>query len=147
MELNFKLSEFNISGEPIPENVADKILHHHILPMQPVRDELGIKIYPSLKSAYRSMSWEEDHGRSGTSQHTFKKRGKGATDWTCFSFRTNKKRLLEAIIKHTDYTRICVYSGFIHCDYKKTKDNKRQLFRYSYNKVKEIWKWKFIKFI
>ena len=75
MTLNFKISEFNISGEDIPEEVADKLLHYHILPMQKVRDILGIPITASEKSGYRSEKWEHSKGRSGNSQHTFRARG------------------------------------------------------------------------
>ena len=53
----------------------------------------------------------------------------------------NKDRLLEAIIEHTDYIRICVYDTFIHCDYKDTNNGKRLLFEYIGNK------WDFKKFI
>lgn len=126
MKLNFKISEFNISGEPIPEDIADKILKHHIQPMQDSRIELGFAIFPSLKSGYRSKEWEKIHDRSGTSQHVFT--GKGATDWTCKSFKERKEELLESIIKNTKYTRIAIYNTFIHCDYKKTPSGKREIY-------------------
>lgn len=127
LEINFNISEFNISGRPLPEKIADKILHYHIKPMQPVRDKLKIKMWPSLKSGYRSVAWEETHGRSGNSQHTFKE--KGATDWTCEDFIQNKKEFLKEIIELTDYTRMAVYDSFIHCDYKDTPTGKRQIFK------------------
>lgn len=145
MKLNFTLSEFNISGNSIPEKVADKILHKHILPMQPVREELGYAIYPSLKSGFRSVWWEKKNDRDGTSQHTFIK--DGAVDWTCKDFENNKDDLLESIIKHTKYTRIAIYEGFLHCDYKPTNNNKRQLFENKYDEDKKEWKWEFLKFI
>lgn len=130
MKLNFKISEFNISGEPIPEDVADKILKHHILPMQKVRELFGQAIWPSQKSGYRSVKWEKEHGRSGNSQHTFK--GKGAVDWTCkegesFGVR-NLDNLLHFIIEETDYKRIAVYKNFIHCDYKSDGTVNRYLY-------------------
>ena len=124
--MNFNISDFNISGEPIPEDVSDKILKWHIIPMQRVRNVLGIAIWASQKSGYRSLSWEKSKGRSGNSQHCF--RGKGATDWTCRNFSDNKDKLLEAIIKETDYTRIAIYNSFIHCDYKETDSNSRELY-------------------
>ena len=126
MELKFKISDFNISGEPIPEDVADKILVHHILDMQKVRAILNIPIWPSEKSGYRSKEWEIARGRSGTSQHTFT--GLGATDWTCEDFSNTGTTLLESIKKNTAYTRMAVYSTFIHCDYKPTASGKRQIF-------------------
>lgn len=126
MIINFTISEFNISGGDIPEDVADKILKYHITPMQDVREILGIPIYPSLKSGYRSRVWELQNGRNGNSQHVFK--GKGAVDWTCKDFKNNKGIFLQKIIKNTSYTRIAVYNTFIHCDYKETASGKRELY-------------------
>lgn len=139
MKLNFNISEFNISGKDIPQDVADKILHYHILPMQPVRNELGYWITASENSGYRSEEWEKSRDRSGNSQHTFKV--KGAVDWTCEHFSKNKDEFLKAIIKHTNYTRIAVYNTFIHCDYKPT-GGKRQLFTSDASS-----NWKFEKFV
>ena len=130
MKINFTISEFNISGQDIPEDVADKILKWHIIPMQRVRDKFKNAIWPSLESGYRSEKWEKKRGRSGNSQHTFK--GKGAVDWTCQNFKNNKNKLLDFIIEETDYTRIAVYNSFIHCDYKATNSMRREL--YSLNK-------------
>ena len=129
--MNFTISEFNISGKSIPETIADKILKHHIIPMQEVRDLFGKPIWASEKSGYRSTYWERSKGRSGNSQHTFK--GKGAVDWTCSDFRVNKKEFLSLIISNTKYTRIAVYNSFIHCDYKETSSGKRELYKSNSN--------------
>lgn len=126
IKLNFKISEFNISGKPIPQDIADKILEHHILPMQSVRDELDYSMTASENSGYRSKEWELSKKRSGTSQHCFIE--KGAVDWTCEDFADNKDEFLKAIIKHTPYTRMAIYSGFIHCDYKAVPNGRRQVF-------------------
>jgi hypothetical protein len=138
--MNFKISDFNISGESIPEEVADKILKWHIIPMQIVRDLLGYAMWASQKSGYRSVSWELKQGRSGNSQHTFKE--KGAVDWTCRDFANKKNEYLQMIIEHTDYTRIAVYNTFIHCDYKHTTSQQRELYESDSNS-----KWKLIKYI
>lgn len=127
MDINFKISEFNISGKNIPEDVADKILKYHISPMIEVRNEMNVPIWASQKSGYRSVSWEKSRGRSGNSQHTFK--GKGATDWTCEDFSNLKYDLLKSIITNTSYTRIAIYNTFIHCDYKNTNSGERELFK------------------
>lgn len=126
MNLDFNISEFNISGDPIPEKICDKLLLYHILPMQRVRNEMGIWITASLKSGYRSLEWEKSHGRSGNSQHTFK--GMGAVDWTCKEFDHYKEDFIKHIIRHTKYNRIAVYNSFIHCDYKITPSQKRELY-------------------
>lgn len=149
LKLNFNISEFNISGKDIPQQVCDKLLHKHILPMHPVREELGISITASLKSGYRSPEWELAHKRNGTSQHCFgqKLNGKfdpkedGAVDWTCFEFPNNKDKLLASMIKHTDYTRMAVYKGFIHGDYKPTPSGRREV--YTSDAASN---WKFLKY-
>lgn len=151
MIYDLKPSDFNISGEPIPETVADRLLEYHIEPLQAVCDNMTVCVLVSLFSGFRSWLWELAHGRSGDSQHCFgqKKNGsfdenaKGAVDLTCDDFAHNKDRLLELLIEHTEYTRFCIYKGFIHCDYKEIVG--RQLFEFGYDKDKEKWKWIFIK--
>lgn len=138
--MNFNISDFNISGEPIPEDVSDKILKWHIIPMQRVRNVLGIAIWASQKSGYRSKTWELSKGRSGNSQHCFI--GKGAVDWTCINFQANKNKLLKQIIEQTSYTRVALYNSFIHCDYKQTSSGERELYTSTANS-----EWTFKKFI
>lgn len=143
MKLFATLKEFIITGEKeVPVHVADALYTSHIIPMNNVRLELNEPIAASLKSGYRPKHYELSRKRSGTSEHTFSKRwlkGTGAVDWTCKDFEKNRDRFLNLIIKHTEYVRICVYDNFIHCDYKDTFDNRRQLFRYDGEK------WQFIK--
>jgi hypothetical protein len=142
-----KISDFNISGDPIPETVADRILEYHIIPMIAVCNAMSVCVMVSLNSGWRSWLWEISKGRSGTSQHTygqkedgtFDENAKGATDWTCDDFAHNKDQLLRLMIIHTEYTRFCMYNSFIHCDYKETPNNERQLFEIDNGK------WKFIK--
>lgn len=120
MKLYFDISEFNRTGEPIPERVADAILHYHIVPMSVVREELGAAIEVSRRSGHRPEEYELQKGRSGNSTHTFKvttkdPEGKGASDYTANDIEC----LLDLMIKHTGYTRICYYPNnkFIHTDY------------------------------
>lgn len=126
MNINFDISDFVIDGKPVPVEIADKILHYHIIPLQAVREAVGKPIWPSQKSGYRSLEWEKAHGRSGKSQHCFL--GKGAVDLT---YNGNIDVLLEAVIEHTDYTRMAVYydnnTQFIHLDYK-AQDGKRYVY-------------------
>lgn len=117
---HFKLSEFCITNDPIPQEIADKILLFHIVPMNKVREELDDAIKVSKKSGWRPKQYELDKGRSGRSEHTFLPSakdpdGRGAADYTA----NRIDDLLELIIKKTDYTRICYYPNnkFIHCDY------------------------------
>lgn len=126
MKLNFNISDFNISGKPIPENIADKILKWHIQPMQRVRNILNFAMWASQKSGYRSKSWEKSKGRSGKSQHCYI--GKGAVDWTCYKFTENKELFLQTIIEETDYTRIAIYNSFLHCDYKSTGSGRKEIY-------------------
>jgi len=119
----FTISELCISDEDIPQHVADKLLKHHILQMNVVREKLGAPIWASQNSGYRPYTWEIARGRSGRSQHTFG--DKGAVDWTC----SDLKELFKLLLEHTSYTRIAVYpsdeGNFIHCDHKASS---RQLF-------------------
>lgn len=115
MENYFKVSEFCISDEPVPLDIADKILKFHIVPLNKVREDLGFAIWPSQRSGYRPVWWEKKKGREGNSQHTFK--GNGAVDLTCKDFADNKWLLLDALIRLTDYTRLAIYPTFIHVDY------------------------------
>lgn len=124
--------------------IADKLYQFHILPMQSVRQELGFLITASLKSGYRSRGYELRKGRSGNGQHTFEdnwENGSGAIDWTCKDFKYNKWHLVNSIIRNTEYTRIAVYNGFVHCDYKPTKSGKREVYD-SDSKSN----WKFLKY-
>jgi hypothetical protein len=114
-------SSFNITGDPIPEDVVDRIVEYHIEPGNRAQKKCGFDIWPSAKSGYRPEWYEESKGRSGNSQHTYKDDGKGATDWTCHQFADNKINLLDALITETDYTRIAIYDTFIHADYKGTE--------------------------
>lgn len=111
----FKISDFNISGNPIPEDVADKILLYHIPELNLLAQTLPFEIMISAKSGYRSVQWEKSKGRSGNSQHCFK--GNGAVDLTCEDFDRNLEGLLEGIVNCTDYTRIAVYNSFVHLDF------------------------------
>lgn len=123
MKNYFTISELCISDNPLPLHVADKLLQYHIIPMNVVRDKIGMPIYASQNSGYRPYEWEIKRGRSGKSQHTFK--GKGAVDWTA----DNLKLLFVKIFQYTNYTRIAVYpdgeGSFLHCDHAASE---RQLF-------------------
>lgn len=135
MKNYFKISDFNISGEPIPEDVADKILVKHIEPMNLVVMHVSFEVKVSLKSGYRSYSWEKKKGRSGNSQHVF--RGDGAVDWTCEDFETNKDEFLKALIELTDYSRIAEYNSFFHCDYAHQVED-RWLFDHKWTRIRQI---------
>ena len=132
----FKISEFVITNIAISLKVADKILLHHIIPLNQVRDKYGNPIYISRNSGFRPYRWERNHGRDGTSEHVF--RGKGAVDLTVDENIENLVPLLE---KHTNYNRIALYThhNFIHCDYG-SEDGGRYYFEAGEDK-----EWKFIR--
>lgn len=129
----FTISELCIDkAKDVPQDVADKILLHHILVMNPVREKLGEPIFVSLHSGWRHYLWELARSRSGKSQHVFLKKSKGAVDWTIGGVEKhetdgNFEDLFKLIVDLTPYTRIAVYpkARFIHCDY---KADERQLF-------------------
>lgn len=144
-----RLHEFLITQpKTIVLEVADKLYQFHIIPMQKVREELGVWVTASEKSGYRPKWWEIWKKRDGTSQHVYKDEwinGSGAVDWTCKDFKQNKDEFLRLIIKHTNYTRICLYDNFIHCDYKDTPKGVRQLFEYGYDTEEEKYKWIYLR--
>lgn len=115
-----------IGNLPVPQEIIDKIIMYHTDPVNKVREEVGFPVYASEESGFRPYVWEIARGRSGTSEHCYgqKKDGtidpddKGAVDWTCENFATNKGTLLASLKKHTKYTRFAMYDGFIHCDFK-----------------------------
>jgi len=131
----FSISDFNISGEPIPEMVADKILRFHIEPLNMVSMNLPFEIIISQNSGYRSVKWEKSKGRLGNSQHCFK--GNGAVDLTCKDFDNDFNSLLDALIHYTDYTRFAIYDNFIHCDYAFTPGN-RWVFNKKWERMYQI---------
>lgn len=120
--LYFVCSEFNITGKPIPEGVADKIVKNFIEPLSRVRAEYGRPIKISERSGYRPVWYEKEKGRSGGSQHCFL--GMGAADITVDDFDKNKYKLIALLAKHTEFSRIAVYDSkkFIHCDYALTDE-------------------------
>ena len=117
------ISELCIVSGDIPQDVADKLLKYHIIPMTPTRGMMGAPLTASQKSGYRPEWYEKNRGRSGLSQHCFKDRGgvigKGAVDWTTQDLGDLEK-LYSYMCQFTPYTRICIYrkNGFIHADYK-----------------------------
>lgn len=118
----FDFREFCITDAPVPQDVVDKIIKYHMLPMNLVREEFGMPVRVSLRSGYRPVEYERSKGRVGTSQHNFK--GLGAADYT---HDGDWDEFIRLIIKLTDYTRVCWYpnNNFVHCDY---ASEDRQLF-------------------
>jgi len=121
MKSFFKIENMVIDGNTVPLDVADKLREYHIQPMESVRHQLGSAVWASEKSGYRHEQWEKHHGRSGNSEHCFK--GPGAVDWKTEQCKMDE--LYRLILEHTNYTRICRYPTFLHCDY---KSDERQLF-------------------
>jgi hypothetical protein len=117
MKNYFKISDFNITGQPIPQDVADKIMIHHIIPLNRVREALGQPIIISQRSGYRPVWYEKKKNRPGTSQHCFL--GMGAVDLTLIEFHRYKWDLVKHLVNQTEYSRITMYESksFIHVDY------------------------------
>lgn len=112
------IKSYDIEGKGLPSNVELKVRAIHIPALSIIEDNMPfyVKLYVSIKSAYRSKEWEKSKGRSGYSEHTFS--NLGAVDVTCDNFHKNKDRLLQELIDRSPYTRIAVYQNFIHCDLK-----------------------------
>lgn len=118
----FSISEFLVDPDmkDVPVHVVDKILSHHLPILNPIRAQLGQPLIISQRSGYRPEQWELDHGRDGSSQHTFK--GKGAVDLTCKNLAH-----LGDLLAESDYARVAWYpeEKFYHCDFKDYQLGKR----------------------
>lgn len=114
IKIYFTYQEFCITPDPVPVDVADKILKYHFLPLSLVRYTMSAPVYISNNSGYRPVWWEFEHGRDGSSQHTFSYLG--AADVTA----GDMVRLLHRLATLTEYCRICYYpnKNFFHVDYK-----------------------------
>lgn len=139
MNSYIKPSELNISGDPIPNEVADKMVEYHIIPMNAVRAALGLPVLASEKSGWRPLWWEKiTEGMEAANTYI--------TEWAQLiglaKIFKNKDKFLKLISELTSYNRIAVYATFIHCDYKATKSGRREL--YTSNSSSQ---WKFVKFI
>lgn len=117
-----EIESFDITGKGFDKNVEQMVRVCHMEPLKKVEAAIEkncgllIKLYVSLKSSWRPVWWEKLKKRSGYSSHTYN--FMGATDITCDDFKNNWPTLLEYLIKETSYTRLAVYNGFIHGDYK-----------------------------
>lgn len=146
------ISDFNISGDPIPNHVANMIYTYHQYPLNRINECTSLDVFPSFDtpgqpSAWRPRWWEKQRGRSGSSQHCFGEQedgtfdienGKGACDITCDDFQKNKWDLVKALLDYSTYTRLAVYNTFVHADYKH-KGSGTQIFESGSDS-----KWKFL---
>lgn len=126
-------SDFNITGQSIPQSVVDKIVEYHLIDLWEVEAAVPFDIFVSKNSGYRPKWYEQEMGRLGNSQHTFS--GKGAVDLSCHDFINNKDRLLAALVTYSKYTRIADYGTFFHCDFK-TKE--RWLYNSQWKRIKRL---------
>ncbi len=124
----FKPSEYIIRPDiMVPVDVQDKILVHHIMPMNVIRHALEAPIVVSLNSGYRPPEHENEKGRTKlTSTHLFreiperKDPGYGAADYRPMIHKWGK--FIELMVQKSPYTRIAFYpemeTPFVHTDYR-----------------------------
>jgi len=129
------LSSYDIAGKGIPDKIKTKILVCHMTPLDALESILGFPLGVSIKSGYRSKEWEKKHGRSGYSQHTYSELG--AVDLTFDDFQNKKEHVIEALSKHTHYTRIAIYNSFLHIDYKNAQDD-RWLYDFNWKRIRRL---------
>ena len=123
----FKLREFIFNDrKPVPFHVAEKLVDHHLLPMNNIRNlAFPHPIFVSLKSGYRTPEHEESKGRSN-SPHEFRENPDHADNgWGAVDYRVNPSvfpKFIRVMIKFSPYNRMTFYpekqTPFIHCDYK-----------------------------
>ena len=123
MKNYFNLDEFHKPSIALPDDVKEKIEKYHIPELNRIREELGCPIIISRHSGYRPYEYEISRGRSGKSEHCYRRNG--AVDITC---KEDKFSELWELMKKSKYTRVCLYPNnrFIHCDFKLRKG--KQLF-------------------
>lgn len=137
----FKLSEFFVDPEMrepdacVPLDVCEKILKYHLPVLNRVRHQLGAPLIISEHSGYRPVEWETEHGRDGSSQHTFSTHG--AVDLTCDENRFGE---LVRLLMKSGYARMIVYWHrlFVHCDFKDAELGKRFYEMTPGNVMKEV---------
>lgn len=125
-KLYFHISEWlNLDGTeaeiPLTADQSQKIVQHHLLPLNVVRDEMDMPVH--VRSGLRPSWWEHMKGRDGSSQHCF--RELGATDASIEKHSDKPHKPPEMwlkffrLIKQTPYKRIAYYPDlrFFHCDY------------------------------
>jgi len=125
--LHFDISEWLVldgteAELPLTASLVQKIMQHHLLPLNDVRSELGQPIF--VRSGWRPAWWEHVKGRDGDSQHCY--RTKGATDVSIEVSSDKPYKTKDVwlkffrLLKQTDYTRIAYYPDlrFFHLDYK-----------------------------
>lgn len=123
-----KVSDFCITDEAIPQDIADKILTNFIMPINNFTQALGINVFVSKKSGWRPIPYEFSKNRSGRSEHTFSKdrgaTGLGAAD-IITEHRSDMSLLGFWLLSQSPFRRITYYrnKGFYHVDYA-SKDNR-----------------------
>jgi len=123
----FVVDDFLKYDRNASDSTIYKIKTLHIPQLERVRDVTGMPII--IKSAARSYAHEISRGRSGKSQHVFK-RSKGAVDISLANHTTEKINELEkAVFENTDYTRIARYPTFLHLDYYKNRYGDRGYYK------------------
>ncbi len=129
------LSSYDIAGKGLPDKVETKVLVCHIAPLKLLEEHLGFDLFVSIKSGYRSVKWEKDHGRSGRSQHTYS--NLGAVDLTFDDFNNKKDEVIQALADRTKYTRVAIYNSFLHIDYKNPQ-SERWLYDYNWKRIRRL---------
>lgn len=128
--LHFKISEWFVLDDvqadvPITASLSQKILQHHLLELNVVRDELGMPVY--VRSGYRPEWWEQVKGRDGDSQHCYKELGATDVSIEKHSREPYKPRQMWLpffrLLVKTSYKRITYYPAlrFFHCDHEGDK--------------------------
>lgn len=126
MKLYFSIKEYIIRPDLHTDlDIIDKIVKHHLLPMNVVRRSLDRPIIVSKRSGFRHPIHEQEKGRNLTSTHLFEYNeerqdpGYGASDYRVAPLLWSK---FIRLMQQTPYSRMCFYPNvttpFLHCDYR-----------------------------
>lgn len=131
--VDFRLQDFFIEDlddvkRHVPAYVFESVIKFYLIPLNFIRKELGIPIYVSRSSCFRSVYHEEKRGRNGLSAHTFgtyseaphPPERKGACDITLLPKHQDRFAELGIWLAKMPYKRICIYpnNNFYHVDFK-----------------------------
>jgi hypothetical protein len=117
-----KFSELIEFGQPSKQQL-NTLAELYYTPLNEVEKQMGVDVF--IRSCFRSYDHEILHGRGGTSEHCFHKKGAVDASTTKSSSQVadpSKMHELAGLLINAGFTRIAYYPElqFFHCDYKCT---------------------------
>ena len=123
----FAVEEFLEFDKEASNATISKIVYKHIPELEKVRRGIGKPII--IRSGARSYSHELKMGRSGKSQHVYAT-GDGAVDISTENYtQEDLNKIVYLLVSETSYSRITMYSTFVHVDFLSPRFGKRGYYK------------------